>query len=111
MYLAEVNKMKKIKVDVIIHWVDKNQNGKINLPSKIPYYVITEPIVDSLGKKISWSLILEIDSNSNSDKEVNRIGLGKASFLVESAPSDLLIKGHSLKVYEGQKFVATIEVI
>lgn len=109
MYLAEVNKMKKIKVDVIIHWVDKNQNGKINLPSKIPYYVIAEPIVDSSGKKISWSLILEIDSNN--DEEVNRIGLGKASFLVESAPSDFLIKGHSLKVYEGQKFVATIEVI
>jgi len=96
------------KVDVIVYWVDASNGGKVNLSMKAPYYVITEPLKYS-PEKISWSLVLEINSNSN--KGATRIGLGKAYFLVDDAPSTLLIKGFSLKVYEGPKFVATIEVI
>lgn len=40
-----------------------------------------------------------------------RTGLGKAYFLVESAPSSLLRKGYSLNVYEGRRYVAVVEVV
>ncbi|MGQ3906499.1 hypothetical protein [Mixta calida] len=100
--------MGKSEVDVIVHWVDVNENGKVKLPVNTPYYVITDPLKGASGKQNSWSLVLKIHTNSG--KDVNRIGFGKAYFLVDDAPSELLVKGFSLKVYEGKKFVAIVEI-
>ncbi len=103
------NNMEKSKISVIVYWVNIDDGGKTNLPINVPYYVITDPFKGLSNEEIRWSLVLEIDTND--EKNIKRVGIGKAYFLVEDAPSKLLVKGFSLKVYEGPKFVAIVEVI
>ncbi|WP_338804271.1 hypothetical protein WDV76_01375 [Xenorhabdus griffiniae] len=101
--------MERLTVNVKVNWVTEAQGGKTNLPLNILYYVITDPMQGKIGEPTSWSLVLDIESNYV-EKE-NRIGLGKAYFLVDDAPDFLLTQGVTLNVYEGPKFVAIVEVL
>ncbi|MDX7989384.1 hypothetical protein FE392_19155 [Xenorhabdus sp. 12] len=102
--------MERLTANVKVNWVAEAQGGKAALPLNVLYYVITEPMKGKVGEPTSWSLVLDIKSNSY-DEGSNRIGLGKAYFLVEDAPDFLLTQGFTLNVYEGPKFVATVEVL
>ncbi|CAM3914060.1 hypothetical protein D3C81_913000 [compost metagenome] len=96
-------------VEVAVHWTDEHLGGKAVLPDKTPYYVTTDLLKNESGIETNWSLVLEIERNT--EDVGSRTGLGKAYFLVESAPSSLLRKGHSLSVYEGGRYVAVVEVV
>lgn len=100
--------MKKI-VDVRVRWVDEQLGGKAVLPHKVPFYVTTDLIRNESGIETNWSLVLEIESNT--EDVGGRTGLGKAYFLVDNAPSSVLKKGCSLKVYEGRRYVAVVEMV
>ncbi|MDE9566473.1 hypothetical protein KKI93_21165 [Xenorhabdus bovienii] len=102
--------MERLTANVKINWVTEAQGGKITLPLNVLYYVITEPMKGKVGEPTSWSLVLDIKSNSY-DEGGSRIGLGEAYFLVEDAPDFLLTQGFTLNVYEGPKFVAIVEVL
>ncbi|MGJ0635953.1 hypothetical protein [Xenorhabdus bovienii] len=103
--------MERLIVNVKVNWVSEDQNGKSNLPLNILYYVITEPMKGKIGEPTYWSLVLDIKSNSYDAGEEERVGLGKAYFLVDDAPDFLLTQGFTLNVYEGPKFVAVVEVL
>ncbi|MCP3749730.1 hypothetical protein [Pseudomonas sp. SBB6] len=92
-----------------MHWTDEQLGGKTVLPDKTPYYVTTDLLKNEAGIETNWSLVLEIESNT--EDFGSRTSLGKAYFLVESAPSSLLRKGYSLNVYEGRRYVAVVEVV
>ncbi|QBF28987.1 hypothetical protein EXN22_26085 [Pseudomonas tructae] len=96
-------------VAVKIHWTDEDKGGKSILPQGTPYYVITDLLEGRSGVKTNWSLVLEVENNSEGNH--SRTGTGRAYFLVEDAPTSLLKSGYSLIVHEGRKQVARVEVI
>lgn len=97
-------------VNIKIYWLPISQGGKKMLPFKNKYYPITAPLPDKSGKLISWSLVISIYHNEQSNTN-ERMSLGDAYFLMEHAPNFLLKKGFTTHIYEGPKQVATIEVI
>ncbi|HEJ9412606.1 hypothetical protein GHV27_04410 [Proteus mirabilis] len=86
------------------------QGGKKSLPLNLKYYVITEPMRGKSGDISSWSVVLNIKNNEQVDS-YQRIGSGEAYFLMEDAPSFLLIPGFIMNVYEGPKLVGEVEVL
>lgn len=102
--------METSKKNVKIYWTPVQQGGKKSLPLNLKYYVITEPMRGKSGDISSWSVVLNIKNNEQVDS-YQRIGSGEAYFLMEDAPSFLLISGFIMNVYEGPKLVGEVEVL
>ncbi|WP_311775971.1 hypothetical protein [Klebsiella aerogenes] len=93
--------MKESQVNVIIHLVEKYRGTC----QKTPRYVITEPLTNNSGDICSWSMVLYFDNISS------EFAFGRACFLVESAPSELLVKGFSVNIYQGPNLIGVVSVI
>jgi hypothetical protein len=104
------NNMDSLSIDVKIDWTPIQQGGKKTIPINIKYYVITQPMKGKSGDISSWSLVLNVQSCELLEPD-QRVGFGKAYFLVEDAPSFLLEKGFTMNIYEGSKLVGKAEVL
>lgn len=100
-------------VPVWVHWVPRSQGGRQILPQAQGglYYVITPPLPSTLPEPCSWSLVLQITQNDDTDTNGARYSLGYAHFLMDEAPSDLLKPGFTVDIYEGPRKVGLVEVI
>ncbi|MGG4603842.1 hypothetical protein ACLPHM_03505 [Paenalcaligenes sp. Me131] len=97
-------------VAVWVHWIPYAQGGKKTLPQDHLYYVVTEALPCTLPDPCAWSLVLAITENDDAADE-HRYGVGYAHFLMDNAPSALLISGFTVAIYEGPHKVGLVEVI
>jgi hypothetical protein len=56
----------------------------------------------------AWSVVLDFDASPSVQGNPS---LGRASFLMDSAPQERLHPGQRFELYEGLKKVATVEVL
>lgn len=86
------------------------EGGKKTLPPHGLYYVITEPLPSTHSLPCSWSLVILINQNDDSNHPA-RLSLGEAHFLMDHAPHPLLTTGFIVNIYEGPHVVGHVEVL
>lgn len=91
-----------------VMWLSPEEGGRNSLPDGLRYVTIGRfPEEGPLWPDGAWSVVL--DFSVPPSKQGNP-SLGAASFLMESAPSELLRAGQRFALYEGLRKVADVDI-
>ena len=92
-----------------VHWIPPEQSGRTALPAGKHYVTVSRFQEDAeLWLQEAWSMVLEFDDPPVKQGNPSQ---ARAHFLVESAPVERLQPGCAFELYEGQRCVATVEII
>jgi hypothetical protein len=96
---------------VRIHWRDPKERGRTELPPTLRYVTLSRFPEDEPGwPDGAWSIEVLFDIPPPEQADPN-ISLGRARFLVDSAPHGRLRRGGWFELYEGLQPVADVEII
>ena len=92
-----------------VHWVPREEGGRTALPTGKKYSTISRFQEDTdAGLQEAWSIVLEFDEPPATQGNPS---MARARFLAEKAPVDRLKPGRAFELYEGERKVATVEIV
>jgi len=97
-------------VPVEVFWIPAAAGGRSRLPDSSVYSTVSRwpDQTDEEWSRAAWSVVLECDPPPA--KQGNPT-LGKARFLADGCPADLLSPGRVFGMYEGRRKVADVRVV